>query len=42
VAEWAGDRILFAGTEAAPREGGFLEGALEAAEIALARLSVAA
>jgi len=42
VAEWAGDGVLFAGTEAAPREGGFLEGALEAAETALARLSVAA
>ncbi len=32
-------RVLFAGTETAPAEGGFLEGALEAAEAAFQQLS---
>ena len=32
VRAWAGTRIFFAGTEAARTEGGFLEGAVEAAE----------
>jgi monoamine oxidase len=32
-------RLIFAGTEASPEEGGFLEGALAAAEAAYARLA---
>lgn len=35
---WQG-RLIFGGTEVAPEFGGFLEGALEAAEIAFARLN---
>jgi monoamine oxidase len=38
VQSWAGERILFAGTEAAHADGGFLEGALEAAETVFAAL----
>lgn len=36
--DWAGTDILFAGTETAPGDGDFLEGALEAADNVLARL----
>ncbi|MEM1363261.1 MAG: FAD-dependent oxidoreductase [Pseudomonadota bacterium] len=36
--DWAG-RIVFAGSEAAPEEGGFLEGALASAEAAVAHLT---
>lgn len=36
---WGGDLIL-AGTEVAPQFGGYLEGALEASELALARLDI--
>ncbi|MDJ0685996.1 MAG: FAD-dependent oxidoreductase [Alphaproteobacteria bacterium] len=36
------DRILFAGSETAPTEGGFLEGALESAEAAYRQLSIKA
>ncbi len=36
---WSG-RLLLAGSEMAPRTGGYLEGALEAAEAVFARLSV--
>ncbi|MEO1471118.1 MAG: FAD-dependent oxidoreductase [Pseudomonadota bacterium] len=36
-----GHRVVFAGTEMAPRDGGFLEGALEAAEAALDMLGPA-
>ncbi|MDJ0824004.1 MAG: FAD-dependent oxidoreductase [Rhodobacter sp.] len=36
VQDWAGERLFFAGTEVAPQNGGFLEGALEAAEMAVA------
>ena len=32
------ERLIFAGSEAAPEDGGFLEGALAAAEAARARL----
>ncbi|MDW3225209.1 MAG: FAD-dependent oxidoreductase [Paracoccaceae bacterium] len=39
LGDWAGTDILVAGTETAPGDGGFLEGALEAAETVLARLS---
>lgn len=38
VSHWADKRVVFAGTEVAPRDGGFLEGALEAAEIAVSRI----
>ena len=38
VRERANDRLIFAGTEAAPQDGGFLEGALQSAEAALAAL----
>ncbi len=34
-----GDRLIFAGTEVAPQFGGYLEGALEAAEDAFARIA---
>ncbi|MEP0566259.1 MAG: FAD-dependent oxidoreductase, partial [Paracoccaceae bacterium] len=36
---WEG-RVIFGGTEVAPEFGGYLEGALEAAEIAIRRLSI--
>ena len=36
------DRVLFAGSETAPTEGGFLEGALESAEAAYRQLSMKA
>ncbi len=38
VARWLDPRIILAGTEAAPQNGGFLEGALEAAETAVEKV----
>lgn len=35
-----GDRLIFSGTEVAPQFGGYIEGAMEAAETALARIAL--